>query len=117
MFQFSEILTLALGLVLLTYLAAHWRRILGATALGPFVGPILLLIFSWVCTVAEGVFLQNVPFENLIVVHQPSVGLPGQAGDMMHLLNWLEHISGAAAGVWLLVSMLQLRRSRREAAP
>lgn len=117
MFQFGEILCLALALVLVTYLVSQWRRIRGTPILRPFIGAILLLFVSWVATVVEGVFLEGVSFSNLILIYQQSVGLAGESSPGSRIFNWIEHVTTAAAGVWLLVGVLRLRRMETPPTP
>ncbi len=116
MFQFSEVLTLAIGLVLLAYLLAHRRRIADLPSLRPFVPAVMLLLLSWISTVAEGLFIEDVPPENVIQFWQKSVGLAVKGGAWSQALNWIEHLSALAASVWLFVAALRIRRANRERA-
>ncbi len=111
MFQFSEILTLAVGLVALTYLVAHRRRAAALPLLRPFIPAFLLLLVSWTSTVVEGFFVEGVPPEDVIQFWQESVGLTVKGGTWGRIFNWLEHLSALAAGVWLCIAAIRLSRT------
>ncbi len=114
MFQFSELLTLAVGLVMLTYLVGHWRRIRRSRTLRPFILPSLLILSAWLFTVLEGVFLPWPPAQGVIVVEQASIPLSELGGLPAVALNILEHLACGAAGVALLAAAVRLSRTRSE---
>jgi len=112
MFQFGELLTLAIGVVALAYVVANWRRIRSLPTLRPLVIPFVLIALSWLFTVVEGVFLTNVPFGQILML-QPSVGGSAEAGTGGQILNLLEHLANMSGAVALLVVVLTVRRETR----
>ena len=114
MFQFSELLTLAVGLVMLTYLVGHWHRLRRSHTLRPFILPAVLILSAWVFTVLEGVFMPWPPTQGVIVVQQASVSMAEGGGAATQMLNVLEHVACGAAGIALLAVVVRLSRVRLE---
>ena len=114
MFQFGEILALALSLITLVYLATYWRRICAQPLLRPFVGPFLVLMVAFVSTVAEGVFVAgaNIPW---IVFGEDSIRVAAD-NPASALFNLAEHAAYTAATIWLLVATWHAFR-RRQGTP
>jgi hypothetical protein len=114
MFQFGEVLALALSLIALVYLVTCWRRIQAQPLLRPFVGPFLVLMVAFVSTVTEGVFVEgaNIPW---IVFGEDSIRVASD-NPASALFNLAEHAAYAAATIWLLVATWQVFR-RRQGTP
>ena len=112
MFQFGEILTLAICAVTVIYVLSNWRRIRALPALRPFLGPFLLLVVAWIATVVEGFFLQGqgVP---ILVFNQESTFIAHQ-NLFSELFNLIEHLGYAAAGVWFFVLTWRVFQGGRE---
>jgi hypothetical protein len=113
MFQFGEILTLAICGVTVAYLIANWRRIRSLPALAPYLGPFLCLLTAWITTVAEGLFLSGEQLP-LVVFAQESILVATQS-PFSELLNFVEHAAYAAAGIWLLILIVRDSWNRAEA--
>ncbi|MCX5683183.1 MAG: hypothetical protein NT049_05800 [Planctomycetota bacterium] len=112
MFQFGEILTLALSLITLVYLLAYRRRIRAEPALRAFVGPFLILMVAFVATVAEGAFMQGADIP-VIVFGQENISI-AHAGTASEWLNLIEHTSYALSAIWLYVAIWRLYKRPRE---
>jgi hypothetical protein len=112
MFQFGEILTLALSLITLVYVLTSWRRLFAQPMLRPFIGPFLVLMVAFVSTVVEGAFMQGagIPW---IVFEQDDISI-AHAGLASELLNLAEHVSYAVAAIWLFVAIWREYRRPRE---
>jgi len=113
MFQFGEILTLAISAIAAIFLLINGRRILATPNLRPFVLPLILMIVSWIATVVEGIFLP-LPANGWVVVMQESVGLAADEPLATTVCNFVEHISTVAAAILLLVAVLRLAWARGE---
>lgn len=114
MFQFGEILTLAICIVTIAYVLANWRRIQLLPALKPFVGPFLFLVVAWFATVIEGLFIEgpNIP---ILVLGQESIGVAHQS-PYSELLNLAEHVGYAVAGIWMFLLVRRCFRNPGRAA-
>jgi hypothetical protein len=112
MFQFGEILTLALSLITLVYILTYRGRIIAQPMLRPFIGPYLVLMVAFVSTVVEGAFMQgaDIPW---VVFGQEDISI-AHSGLASELLNLTEHVSYAAAAIWLFVAIRQVCRRHRE---
>lgn len=113
MFQFGEILTLAIAVVAAAYLVTNWRRVRSSPSLRPFAIPLILMIVTWTATVVEGMFPADAtgPW---IVMAQESVGIVGNETVPAALFNFVEHITTAIAAVLLFVAVWRLCRTPSE---
>ncbi|HUU93642.1 MAG TPA: hypothetical protein VM238_20820 [Phycisphaerae bacterium] len=114
-FQFGEILTLGLCAVTAAYLLGNRRTIQALRALRPFVVPFLLMATAWTATVLEGIPSRGEGAT--IIFWEESADVARAGGFASELLNLLEHIGYATAGVWLLVVLWRAFRTPREALP
>lgn len=114
MFQFSELLTLVSGLVMLVYLAYHAHRVAGIAHLRLLVLPVVLTAVAWIATVLEGVFLPAVPAHDLVVLQQASIVSAHIGGPIAHALNLVEHLACAAAALAMLLALVRLSKVRPE---
>ena len=112
-FQFGEILTLILCAVTAAYLLGNRRTIRALRALRPFVVPFFLVAVAWTATVLEGI---PGPGEGATIIFwEESTDVARAGGLTSELLNLIEHIGYATAGVWLLVVLWRAFRTPREA--
>ncbi len=114
MFQFGEVLTLAISVVAAAYLFANWTRIRSAPTLRPFALPLIVIIITWVATVVEGVFSEDAR-RGWIVVLQESVGTANGESAVAVVFNLVEHVGTMLAAVLLLVAVRRLCQDRPEA--
>jgi len=115
-FQFGEILTLGLCAVTAAYLLGNRRTIRalrGLRALRPFVVPFFLMAAAWTATVLEGIPSRGEGATIIFWEESPDVARAG--GFVSELLNLIEHIGYATAGIWLLVVLWRAFRTPREA--
>jgi hypothetical protein len=112
MFQFGEILTLALSLITLVYILTDRSRIIAEPLLRPFIGPFLVLMVAFVSTVVEGAFMQGagIPW---IVFEQDDISI-AHASLASELFNLAEHMSYAVAAIWLFVAIWRVCKRPRE---
>ncbi len=114
MFQFGEILTLGIGIVVLAVLGLRWRRLWGSPTQRPFILPLALMAASWVFTVVEGITPEHAQQATLILYSESA----GRGADppWTQFCNLLEHLTATAAAVALLVAVLKARLPRQRAA-
>jgi hypothetical protein len=113
MFQFGEVLTLAISAVAAAYLFTNWTRIRSAPTLRPFALPLIVMFVAWVATVVEGVFSTDVQ-QGWIVMMQESVGTAAGESAAAVAFNLVEHVGTTLAAVLLLVAVHRLCQGRPE---
>ena len=114
MFQFGEIVTLALFLVVGVYVLAHRRQITALTSLRPLLPPFLLMAAAIIATVAEGV-PGGLATGGNVIFWSDSLAVAQRGGLASQVLNLLEHLCHASSGIWLLVILLRANHVEREA--
>lgn len=109
MFQFGEILALAIWVVAVVYVATNWRRLGSLPHLRMLLGPTALLAAGTAATVLEGLFFTGADLPWLVVT-QDSVVVIDTGAPGARVVNLLEHACMAASCVWLLVGLARIRR-------
>jgi hypothetical protein len=116
MYEFGEILTLAICVVAAVYVLTNRRRIGQLQSLRPFVFPFMLALVGWIATVVEGI-PQGGPGLPTLVFWTSSPGVVAAGGSFGEVFNALEHVCLAASGVWLLVVLWRGRGAAQEGSP
>jgi hypothetical protein len=115
MFEFAELLTLAIATVLMVYLLSVRERLRTLPFLWQLQWPLLLLMVAWIATVIEGIPLgENAP---LFVFVQENVEEANEAGTFSAVSNLIEHLALAGAAVWILVILVRRGRAPEEVRP
>jgi hypothetical protein len=112
MFQFGEVLTLAISLVVVIFLATAWRRIRAAPLVRPFVLPVLLITGAWVFTVLEGIG-QAPPGQPVLLFYGEDI-FPATRTWWFTICNGLEHLL-LMAGAMALLAAVYRAAFRKEA--
>jgi hypothetical protein len=115
MLQFGEVLCLAIGIIAVVYVVVNGRRIRALPSASRLIGPFLLFMIAWICTVVEGLFIQGdqVP---IFVIGAASIG-QSSGSPATEVFNLIEHTAFACAAVWLLVLSIRTLRRRPEGSP
>jgi len=115
MYQFGELLTLGLSLLVGVYLLVHRRLVAGHPLLRAMVWPFLCLLAANVATVVE-----TIPATGLggqIIFWEASAEVVRQGGWMSEVLNLFDHLGYAALAAALLTVILRQSRAKTKSHP
>ena len=110
MYQFGELLTLGLSLLVGVYLLVHRRLVAGHPLLRAMVLPFLCLLVASVATVVE-----TIPATGLggqIIFWEASAEVVRQGGWVSEVLNLFEHFGWVSFAAVLLFVILRHGRTR-----
>lgn len=116
MFQFGEVLGLAIAAMAAVYVLTNWQRILALPSLKPLLVPFFLMVAAWIITVVEGIPGGEAGVAR-IVFWQQSPQVTAGAGGFGQVFNLVEHLCLAAMGVCLLLALWRTRPSVYEKSP
>jgi hypothetical protein len=115
MFEFGEILTLAVAIAAAGYLFPNWRRIRAHPTLRQLMGPFCVLLLAWIASVLKGVTVGSAAA--ILVFERDTADLVHNFGPWPQVCNLIEHAAIAAAAVWLLVIVWRTSHPATEARP
>ena len=116
MFQFGEVLGLAIATMVAVYVLTNRQRLLALPALKALLIPFLFMLAGWIATVVEGIPSGGAGLPR-IVFWQQSPQVTAEGGAFSQVFNLLEHLCVAASGVWLAVVLWRTRPSVYEKSP
>lgn len=116
MFQFGEVVGLAIAAMATVYVLTNWHRILALPSLKALLAPFFLMVAGWLCTVVEGIPSGGAGLPR-IVFWQESPQVTAGAGAFGLVFNLMEHLCLAAAGVSLLLALWRARSTAHAESP
>jgi len=116
MFQFGEVVGLAIAVMATVYVLTNWHRILALPSLKVLLIPFFLMVAGCLTTVVEGIPSGGAGLPH-IVFWQQSPQVTAGAGAFGLVFNLLEHLCLAAAGVSLLLALWRPHPSEHGTSP